>query len=69
MDPEQTRLIAALFGLPRTRGDGPLDTGLTSIQKAAPPHPRGWTPDPQCRYCHHAGSPAPAGMDPVSDGS
>ncbi len=68
MDPFVHVAAAHVAGLPRTRGDGPLATDEVANDNAAPPHTRGWTPDPaKCRKLA-IGSPAHAGMDPVRDG-
>ncbi len=52
--------------LPRTRGDGPHDAARRRDDGEAPPHTRGWT-HARRRVRHlREGSPAHAGMDPVS---
>ena len=51
-------------GFPRTRGDGPVSTAVTTPAPWVSPHTRGWTlcsPSPSCTV---SGFPAHAGMDP-----
>ena len=50
-------------GLPRTRGDGPLDPPRPDLRHWAPPHARGWTRPGSCSGQGCMGSPARAGMD------
>ena len=52
--------------LPRTRGDGPGTGDLPEPDAAAPPHTRGWTHGGAAGRQHAQGSPAHAGMDPMS---
>ena len=49
---------------PRTRGDGPETTDLSTYAKAVPPHTRGWSPSDGRRVRLRIGSPAHAGMVP-----
>ena len=68
MDLSYPRDCTDVFGLPRTRGDGPNRPRPTLGLAAAPPHTRGWT---RWRGLHHGlrgGSPAHAGMDPGARG-
>ena len=66
IDPPSMPSVMLADGLPRTRGDRPSRAAWGPCGMVAPPHPRGSTliiPD------HHQtsnGSPAPAGIDPVS---
>ena len=53
-------------GLPRTRGDRPLLTFPMASLEKAPPHPRGSTPCGFARLGLPTGSPAPAGIDPLT---
>ena len=57
---------AGRTGLPRTRGDGPQSRTLPVILRSAPPHTRGWTHQADRRGRDRTGSPAHAGMDPVT---
>ena len=52
-------------GLPRTRGDRPNTSGADQLVRAAPPHPRGSTLLAERPDAQPAGSPAPAGIDPI----
>src|SRR3546814_11753227 len=63
MDPARSTRRRRGFGLPRTRGDGPLRGANLGGSNLAPPHPRGWTLGPRNVRAVHAGSPPPAGMD------
>ena len=64
MDPSPRSGAARRHPLPRTRGDGPSESGIPSASLISPPHARGWT---RFRHAHwilgHL-SPARAGMDP-----
>ena len=51
-------------GLPRTRGDGPVEMIDWAIIEVASPHTRGWTLRRGVRPRRHWGFPAHAGMDP-----
>ena len=64
MDPRRRHRRALPPGLPRTRGDGPVEVGIPSASGAAPPHARGWTVLPLYGGRGDPGSPARAGMDP-----
>ena len=57
------------FRFPRTRGDGPCNHGSYHYVALVPPHPRGWSLVPMPRPHMGRGSPAPAGMVPLSTGS
>ena len=65
MDPSEAPISTVDHRFPRTRGDGPPDTGpLRCLSAPFPPHARGWTrsgDDPEPRRLV---SPARAGMDP-----
>ena len=52
--------------LPRARGDGPSAAPSCVHFSLAPPRSRGWTHAAGARLHGEAGSPALAGMDPVS---
>ena len=52
-------------GLPRTRGDGPLDDVTDLDEDAASPHTRGWTHPEPLHALVAGGFPAHAGMDPA----
>ena len=56
----------ALRRLPRTRGDGPRARACWRSARWAPPHTRGWTPCGQAMIAQSRGSPAHAGMDPIT---
>ena len=63
-----SRAVSPRRRLPRARGDAPYGvTGATKIMPA-PPRPRGCAGGPSPGSRHRAGSPAPAGMRPVSVG-
>ena len=68
MDPRRRAPAAAPAGLPRTRGDGPMDEMRSSIRRMAPPHTRGWTLEFVHSHVRSAGSPAHAGMDRTKPG-
>ena len=52
------------YGLPRTRGDGPVILHTRAIDGSAPPHTRGWALYSSPLTFYDPGSPAHAGMDP-----
>ena len=52
--------------LPRTRGDGPMVTNPSTPRRVAPPHTRGWSLRRTERPEFGRGSPAHAGMVPLS---
>jgi hypothetical protein len=56
-------------GLPRTRGDGPLQPCPSRPYFEAPPHTRGWTRLKDLWQPIGNGSPAHAGMDPYIQGA
>ena len=64
MDPSWSRSGTPWFGLPRTRGDGPLARDARRQRPQAPPHTRGWTQTMAYGHPRGGGSPAHAGMDP-----
>ncbi len=66
MDPTRSARCWLGSRLPRTRGDGPAGGPAHEPAVAAPPHPRGWTLRGEQRQEVPHGSPAPAGMDPMS---
>ena len=51
--------------LPRTRGDRPNPQTMLTVRMGAPPHPRGSTHCGRREGDCQAGSPAPAGIDPL----
>ena len=63
MDPGLCRPPETPHGLPRTRGDGPLDDIAANLPSVASPHTRGWTLLDYIESCRHDGFPAHAGMD------
>ncbi len=66
MDPRNGRYRRRRRRLPRPRGDGPRMRSKPSSRATAPPPTRGWTRRcPLWRHRRH-GSPAHAGIDPVS---
>ncbi len=65
IDPSDAHGHAVSLGLPRTRGDRPDPRYRPAPAPGAPPHPRGSTLDLSAASCHRAGSPAPAGIDPI----
>ena len=54
------------YRFPRTRGDGPWRNPMQLDRPPVPPHTRGWSPDVLPPPVHDPGSPAHAGMVPVS---
>ena len=68
MDPARLRCGRRTGRLPRTRGDGPHTSTNPTAMARAPPHTRGWTPEPQRVPLVDGGSPAHAGMDPRAGG-
>ena len=69
MDPAVLRLRSTRPRLPRSRGDGPKCNSRAWRRAAAPPLTRGWTPFIFSAAVRICGSPAHAGMDPVSNRS
>ena len=71
MDHEFWRLQRAGDGLPRARGDGPVERFVSGWMAAASPRSRGWTPKAPPYPHRRLGFPALAGMDlvpnPASD--
>ena len=63
IDPQKSRDLLALCGLPRTRGDRPVVPDRASAVMPAPPHTRGSTLNEQIVSIIGAGSPAHAGID------
>ena len=64
MDPGRRAPAGRRSGLPRTRGDGPVQRdSLTPLEEASP-HTRGWTPGGRDLRDLRRGFPAHAGMDP-----
>ncbi len=63
MDPSRRSGGRCGRGLPRARGDGPLDAGAVTADKLAPPRTRGWTEGEPLLIGELHGSPAHAGMD------
>lgn len=55
-----------MIRLPRTRGDGPNAGSKAIAVRPAPPHARGWTHDTMAVLFGPQGSPARAGIDPLS---
>ena len=66
MDPYAACRRAGGRWLPRTRGDGPVSSPSKLYGASAPPHTRGWTRSGSRPPAPQAGSPAHAGMDPLS---
>ena len=66
MDPALDEDEAEDGRLPRTRGDGPSTMSSWGPTPPAPPHTRGWTPEPGDEGSAKPGSPAHAGMDPMT---
>ncbi len=64
MDPGTRCCTGKSDGLPRSRGDGPIDDFVFSDVTVAPPLTRGWTHGRRRIVCDGRGSPAHAGMDP-----
>ena len=64
MDPTGFLFGPGVYGLPRTRGDGPELISAETGECVAPPHARGWTGTPLRFRGRDGGSPARAGMDP-----
>ena len=69
MDPGSWSGASTSAGLPRTRGDGPVELVKSGANNRASPHTRGWTREPDRRADALAGFPAHAGMDPGAAGS
>ena len=65
MDRISRRLIVAVCGFPRMRGDGPVGRDQGGRRRAFPPHARGWTQGHVPDVRERAVSPACAGMDPM----
>ena len=66
IDPPPAPSPSPRIGLPRTRGDRPHLTRLLRASGLAPPHTRGSTCQPPWAAACPAGSPAHAGIDPIS---
>ena len=64
MDPERSSCRLMRFGLPRTRGDGPIAWSRLYLTLKASPHTRGWTSPHRHEDSAISGFPAHAGMDP-----
>ena len=69
MDPRRSLARCEAVRIPRTRGDGPVNGDYIPGVHWDSPHPRGWTRLRPRRSGHHAGFPAPAGMDPFARAS
>ncbi len=67
MDPPCSARSRLAGRLPRSRGDGPRETGGHCGADLAPPLTRGWTRGLCARRRLGRGSPAHAGMDPPPD--
>ncbi len=63
MDPQAPASSAAPCGLPRARGDGPIERSERHRILSSPPRTRGWTCDPVIEVADGGVSPAHAGMD------
>ncbi len=63
MDPASSSPLAARWGLPRARGDGPRAHARHAARRQAPPRTRGWTGPGLDLEAEVLGSPAHAGMD------
>ena len=68
MDPSFSIYITRVERLPRTRGDGPCHQAAVASILEAPPHTRGWTIPSATASRIARGSPAHAGMDPITSG-
>ena len=66
MDPMRATMTGRYDGLPRTRGDGPLNVEVEIGRKGASPHTRGWTQGMVQPATPIPGFPAHAGMDPFA---
>ena len=66
MDPNTRERGHDREGLPRLRGDGPQHLPNHLVLDMAPPPTRGWTRVPQTLSIFVLGSPAYAGMDPMT---
>ncbi len=66
MVPQGWPMSARSSRFPRTRGDGPTETVAMERNAVVPPHPRGWSLDIKKVAYLRRGSPAPAGMVPLS---
>ena len=69
MDPLRLRSAPAGRWIPRTRGDGPAERGMSSMDDLDSPHARGWTVRAGARLERPRGFPARAGMDPSARAS
>ena len=67
MDPTSGTRLRSWWGLPRTRGDGPLSAMVGAARTKASPHTRGWTRRRAGGPHRRDGFPAHAGMDPVPE--
>ena len=63
MDRRRRRRWPSCSGVPRPRGDGPMDGARGSSRHSCSPPARGWTDDGVDAERHHAVFPARAGMD------
>ena len=68
MDPTLHETAAGAARLPRTRGDGPVLSGVKTHERKASPHTRGWTRDEEHPDGRAPGFPAHAGMDRTGSG-
>ena len=66
IDPALAGVMKGGVGLPRTRGDRPHRRVYRRAYRGAPPHPRGSTYEIGGAADGACGSPAPAGIDPVT---
>ena len=68
MDPFGATSSGGAAGLPRPRGDGPLQLERVDLPDAASPPTRGWTQRMRPPISRGPGFPAHAGMDPLPAG-
>ncbi len=66
MVPAMSPRIRDPTGFPRVRGDGPRSPEQLECLRKVPPRPRGWSPKPPELVKSRRGSPASAGMVPLS---
>ncbi len=66
MDLQRAAGLPSLYRLPRACGDGPSAGWIRTTNNLAPPRMRGWTPHRKDCPGGKWGSPAHAGMDPVT---
>ena len=64
MDPPERIATRCVYGLPRSRGDGPASHGVRRTSAEAAPLTRGWTRVDRGSWRALRGCPAHAGMDP-----